>query len=145
MPPVYFRCGHLGADPLHYQIPGDPSRLVLPVTEMRDVLEDGIHLFNDERYFEAHEAFEDLWRVATGDLKLFYQGVVQACAGLVKHQRGEDGPAVTLLHKGLAKIESAGPSCRSGIDTAALAADLRRTLHDLEHGYPPGPPAIRRA
>lgn len=112
---------------------------------MLDPLEAGISHFNRREYFEAHEAFEDLWRASSGDLRLLYQGVVQACAGLVKHQRGQDSSAITLLRRGLAKLEAAPASCRTGIDMERLARDLRGVLDDLFQGRPFRPPAMRRS
>ena len=82
------------------------------------VLRRGIEHFNAARYFEAHEAFEDLWRAESGDLRLIYQGLTQACAGLVKHQRGQPGPAATLIRRGLDKLEAAHPS--SGFTLTAV-------------------------
>ncbi|HEY3175239.1 MAG TPA: DUF309 domain-containing protein [Candidatus Polarisedimenticolia bacterium] len=109
---------------------------------MSDSLERGIALFNTGLYFEAHEVFEDLWRASAGDRRLVYQGIVQACAGLVKHQRCEPASARTLLGKGLAKLEAASPSCRPGVDIAGLAEALRRVLRAIEAGVSFPPPVM---
>jgi hypothetical protein len=42
---------------------------------------------------------------AEGDLKTALQGLVQICAGLHKHARGEESGARYLLGRGLAKLE----------------------------------------
>ena len=110
---------------------------------MHERLETGIRHFNGQEYFEAHEAFEDLWRAASGDLRLLYQGVVQACAGLVKHQRGQDASARTLLQKGLAKLEAAPSPPGSGLDVDRLVIELRRILDALKADRPFDPPAMR--
>jgi hypothetical protein len=147
MPPVYFRCGHHAENGIPYQIPGDHSHLDMARTPPPDplrTLDEGIILFNESRYFEAHEEFEDLWRVSTGDLRLIYQGAVQACAGLVKHQRGQNPSALTLIRKGLAKLEAAPHSTPCGFDIEAFVGGLRRALDALEAGRPFEPPAMRR-
>jgi hypothetical protein len=148
MPPVYFRCGHHAENGIPYQIRGEHSRLDMPPTAPPDplrTLDEGILLFNESRYFEAHEAFEDLWRVSTGDLRLVYQGVVQACAGLVKHQRGQNEPALTLLRKGLAKLQAGPVSGSCGFDVASLIEALRGVIDALQARLPFAPPAMHRS
>ncbi|HKY30996.1 MAG TPA: DUF309 domain-containing protein [Candidatus Polarisedimenticolia bacterium] len=105
-------------------------------------LQEAIALFNEARWFEAHEAFEDLWRASRGETRSLYQGIVQACAGLVKQQRGQPGPAVTLLLRGLGRIEAAPPACCPEIDAAGLAARLRAILGPVGAGARFEPPSI---
>ena len=109
---------------------------------MQDPLARGITLFNSGCYFEAHEAFEDLWRASEGELRVVYQGVVQACAGLVKHQRGEPASALTLLGKGLGKLEAAPASCRPGIDVAGLARALNEVVRAIDARVSFAPPVM---
>ena len=42
----------------------------------------GIAHFNAREFFEAHEAWEDLWRAYRGELRLFYKGLIQAAVAL---------------------------------------------------------------
>lgn len=98
---------------------------------MRNAFDRGIELFNSGRYFEAHEAFEELWRESGGDLRSLCQGLVQICAGLVKHQRAQPGPARTLLAKGLLRLEATPPSCRPDINIARLIRDLNNVVRAL--------------
>ncbi len=47
-----------------------------------------IRLFNDERFFEAHEALEDLWReTEEGSERDFYHALIQIAAAYVHVQR----------------------------------------------------------
>lgn len=49
----------------------------------------GIALFNDGRFWHAHEEWEDAWRAtADPDTRLFYKGIIQTTAALVHWQRG---------------------------------------------------------
>ena len=45
---------------------------------------DGIALFNDHEFFEAHEVWEDIWHEAYGTKFEFYQGMIQ-CAVALEH------------------------------------------------------------
>lgn len=107
-------------------------------------LAEGIDLFNACRYFEAHEAFEDLWREADGDLRPPYQGLVQVCAGLVKHARGQPEPASRLIRRGLRKLEAAPAGCLTEFNFPDFAAGMRAILERLESGRSFPPPAMGR-
>jgi hypothetical protein len=97
---------------------------------MPDLLEDGIIFFNAGRYFEAHEAWEDMWREARGPLRFFYQGLVQAAVGLHHLSRGNLNGASAQLEKSLSKLEQYPDSfCR--LDNRKLILDLRDVLNDL--------------
>ena len=47
----------------------------------------GIEHFNAERYFDAHEVWEEVWLRSSGDTKLFYQMLIQAAVGLHHYER----------------------------------------------------------
>ena len=111
---------------------------------MDEAFERGIELFNTGHYFEAHEAFEDVWRESQGELRLLCQGLVQACAGLVKHQRNQPDPAGTLLVKGLSRLEATPPSCRPDINIEQLIRDLKTVVRALRMRVSFEPPLIAR-
>ena len=49
---------------------------------------DGIGLFNDREWFEAHETWEEVWHMASGRKKKFYQGLIQLAVTLEHVRRG---------------------------------------------------------
>ena len=55
-------------------------------TDEAKVFHEGIRLFNEGDWFEAHEIWEDIWHVASGPRKKFYQGLIQ-CAVTIEHVR----------------------------------------------------------
>ena len=110
---------------------------------MGDLLEEGIIFFNDGRYFEAHEAWEDLWRPTRGPLRLFYQGLVQAAVGMHHLSRGNLNGARAQLGKSLSKLEQY-PARFCRIDNAKLIADLRNVLDRGDGGAHPFPRVIRQ-
>lgn len=59
------------------------DRLIFP----REYFE-GIRHFNEGRYFDAHEIWEEAWLRASGETKLFYQMLIQAAVGLHHYERG---------------------------------------------------------
>jgi predicted metal-dependent hydrolase len=92
-----------------------------------DLLRAGIFFFNEGRYFEAHEAWEDLWRPTRGPLRLYYQGLVQAAVGMHHLGRGNRNGAQAQISKSLAKLEQY-PAAFCQIDNAKLIEDLRQVL-----------------
>jgi predicted metal-dependent hydrolase len=65
----------------------------------------GRALFNSGLYFEAHEAWEDAWRVETGTIRLTLHGLIQVAAGLHKATRqNQPKGCVHLLGAGLEKL-----------------------------------------
>jgi predicted metal-dependent hydrolase len=98
---------------------------------MSDLLQDGIDRFNAAQYFEAHEAWEDLWRPTRGPLRLFYQGLVQAAVGLHHLAHGNVNGATAQLQKSLSKLEQY-PEKFCQIDNHSLTSALRRILSSLK-------------
>lgn len=55
-------------------------------------------LFNQQRFFEAHEVLEELWLPCRNGRKgPFYKGLIQLAGAFVHVQKGRYGPAVSLL------------------------------------------------
>jgi predicted metal-dependent hydrolase len=96
-------------------------------------LNQGIFFFNSGRYFEAHEVWEEMWRDEQGNLRLFYQGLVQAAVGLHHFARNNLLGARLQLSKALAKLDLY-PAETEGIDLAGLRRDLEAILGSLEKG-----------
>lgn len=49
---------------------------------------EALELFQSGRYFDAHEAFEELWRESEGAERDFYQGWLLLAAALFHRDRG---------------------------------------------------------
>ncbi len=45
-------------------------------------------LYRQEKFFEAHEVLEGLWRETKGETRDFYHGLIQLAAALVHFQKG---------------------------------------------------------
>jgi len=65
----------------------------------QELIEEARRYFNSERYWEAHETLESIWRNATGDEKRYLQGVILVCAAFVHHQKREEGIALGVLRR----------------------------------------------
>ena len=99
--------------------PAEGSRLRSPLTK---ALHEGISLFNERQFFEAHEVWEDGWRTADGEARLLLHGLIQIAAGFHKLQCRQPGGAVALLSKGAEKLATVGPDLARRLDLRSLLA-----------------------
>ena len=88
-------------------------------------LADGLALARAERYFEAHEAFEDAWRAAGPDERDFFQGLVHVVVAWYQDGRGNETGCGRQLEKAARRLAAYAPRHR-GVDVASLLAQVER-------------------
>jgi len=113
---------------------------------MNQVLEEGIRLFNTQKYFEAHEALEAVWLKAEGEEKTFLHGLIQVAAAFHHYTRSNPAGFRSLLEKSWRKLERFG-DVRDELDLAGLRKQLQpwRDLLDFNRGQrPANPPPLPR-
>jgi uncharacterized protein len=93
-------------------------------TTIRRKLEEGRDLFNERRFFEAHEAWEEAWLVEEGPARLRLQGLIQIAAGFHKAGQGAPLGCARLLEAGLEKLAAAGPDPELEAFAEAVRASL---------------------
>lgn len=85
----------------------------------------GIDHFNKLEFWEAHEAWEELWLAAESDLDQFLQGLIQVAAAYHHLKRGTFRGGVRLFDAGLARLAKFdATTCgvdRSAVENAARA------------------------
>jgi len=95
--------------------------------------ERGIELFNAGKFFEAHEAWEEIWLGERGGEKAFLQGLIQVAAAFHHQQRGNRKGMESLLAAGLAKLEKL-PDTHRGIRLASRRSDAKEWAERLSKG-----------
>ena len=93
---------------------------------IEELFQQGIDLFNEGRFFECHEAWEQAWLRSSGEEKLFYQGMIQAAVAILHAQRGNIEGARSLRAKALDKLRPL-PGDHMGI----ALDELRRALEEF--------------
>ena len=94
------------------------------------LLGEGIRLFNQGRWFEAHEVLEEAWLAEPTPLRRLYQGILQVGVCLHHARRGNRAGALSLLDRGMSLLAPFEPR-RLGVDVERLvrdAAAARRAL-----------------
>lgn len=111
-----------------------------------DFFEQGIDLFNEGRFFECHEAWEEIWKRSDGAAKDFYQGLIQAAVAILHAQRGNLEGARSLYEKASARLDPI-PHEHMGLAVGELRIGLSRFIETAicANGSPlPKPPRLRR-
>lgn len=89
--------------------------------------ERGVALFNQGKFFEAHEAWEESWLAEHEPEKIFLQGLIQVAAAFHHAQRRNTRGMRSLLAAGLAKLSQFAGDHR-GIGVRALCEEARTCL-----------------
>jgi len=111
----------------------NPFRLILaspmPVPYDPHYLQ-GIAYFNDGKYFEAHEVWEEVWMPCSGDAKRFYQGLIQVAVCLHHFEKGNTRGARKLYHSSRRYLSAYG-RWYEGIDLTRLLQGMQHCLAEV--------------
>src|SRR6266542_572181 len=97
----------------------------MPAELERKLYLDGIQLFNEHEFFEAHEVWEDIWHMAYGLKHSFYQGMIQ-CSVALEHYRRSNPRGVISLHHRYQKKFANVPAVFMGLDVTAFLGEMER-------------------
>jgi uncharacterized protein len=91
----------------------------------------GILLFNERRYFEAHEELEAAWRDERGKVRELYQGVLEAGVTYLHIRRGNYPGAMKVYRRSMRWLRDWPGVCR-GADVGQLRVDLETAISELQ-------------
>ena len=83
--------------------------------EKEQGIKDGIFYFNNERFWECHEAFEGVWNKCYGREKELVQGIILVAVAFAHEQENEESIGVNMLTRALEKLGTS-PSEYHSID-----------------------------
>ena len=110
---------------------------------MPDLLDEGIILFNSDRFYEAHEVWEDLWRLTPASpLKTCYQGLIQTAVGMYHLTNLNEAGAASQLQKAIRNLE-AGGAAAPDLDLEGLVQHLHGILIGMSSGVTVSPRIVR--
>lgn len=90
----------------------------------------GILFFNEHDFFEAHEAWEDLWSESHGAERRFYQGLIQAAVSLFHFGNGNLGGAIKQYRSSYDYMKTCG-SPFLGLDVDDFWQQMARCFEPL--------------
>lgn len=108
----------------YFAVEGDERDAYLEAQTPEALLQLGIDLYNTGHYWNAHEAWEQVWLDSEREMRNFYQGLIQVTAAFVHVTRNEYPGAVRLLDAGIDKLERY-PDTFMGVKLGALLEGAR--------------------
>jgi hypothetical protein len=87
----------------------------------------GISLFNEGRYFEAHEELEAAWRAEPDKVRELYQGILEAGVTYLHLLRGNYAGALKVYGRSMRWLRSWPEICR-GVCVGQLRTDMEAAI-----------------
>ena len=100
-----------------------------------NALDEALDLFNSQKWYEAHDAFEEIWNGLNGDERQIIQGILQVSVSQFHLSKGNLNGAMILLGEGLGRIKSR-VSVDLGIDLCSFCKSLEVLLDKLHSKVP---------
>ncbi len=98
-----------------------------PQIEPGEAIREGLEMFNEERFWESHEALESAWRKASGAEKEILQGIILVAAALVHLQKDEIAVTLSVMGRAYDKLTSYH-SEHFNINIDSLRDDISRMI-----------------
>jgi len=91
----------------------------------------GMELFNQGRYFDAHEALEAAWRAESGPVRDLYRGILQVGVVYLNITQLNYPGALKVFQRCLKWLQPWPDICR-GVDIGRLKQDLEKVMASLQ-------------
>ncbi len=98
-------------------------------TSKDDGIRDGIFYFNHERYWEAHEAWEGVWKKCKGSEKILVQGLILLAVSFAHCQKNDVTIGLGMLDRVEEKIGNSTGSYH-GINIDSIKYRVAKMKHD---------------
>ena len=90
-----------------------------------------LNFFNNHQWYEAHDAFEEIWNTLDGDERQVIQGILQVSVSQFHLSKGNLNGATILLGEGLGRIKTR-TNINLGIDLESFCQSLEDLLRKLQ-------------
>jgi predicted metal-dependent hydrolase len=91
---------------------------------------EGLILFNEGKYFEAHEELETAWKDEKGKIRELYQGILQAGVTYLHITRGNYAGALKVYGRSMRRLRGWPETCR-GVAVGQLRRDLEAAIEEV--------------
>jgi hypothetical protein len=108
---------------------------VSPVGIPANVISEARGLFNEERYWEAHEVLEGLWKSTQGSERQLLQGLILTAAALVHVQKNETGVVGRMLEDAAQRLKNQ-PATYFGLDMRAFSRAIQKMILTRTYNFP---------
>lgn len=91
---------------------------------------EGLRLFNEGKYFEAHEALEVAWLEEKGKIRDLYRGILQVGVAYLHITRGNYDGAVKVYKRSQRWLKDWSAICR-GVQVEELRRDAEAAIYEV--------------
>ena len=102
------------------------------INSFQQYLYRAINLYNSSEWYEAHDAFENIWNTLDGDERQIIQGILQVSVSQFHLSKGNLNGATILLGEGLGRIRTR-TNTNLGIDLDSFCKCLENLLRKLQY------------
>ena len=102
------------------------------IKSFEDNFFNALNLFNNQKWYEAHDAFEEIWNTLDGDKRQVIQGILQVSVSQFHLSRGNINGATILLGEGLGRIKNR-TNINLGVDLKSFCKSLEEILIKLQY------------
>jgi hypothetical protein len=95
--------------------------------DKEEAISRALQLFNDEKYWGAHEALEGVWKASAGDEKSMLNGIILVAAAFVHDEKGEQEVCLSILKRAVKKLNGASGTYH-GIDLRKVVMQVAKIL-----------------
>jgi uncharacterized protein len=92
---------------------------------------EGMRLFNEGNFFDAHEELEIAWKEETGEVRDLYRGILQVAVTYLHITRGNYNGAVKVYERSLKWMQGWNDVCR-GINVKKFRSDAEAVMREVE-------------
>ena len=103
----------------------------LTTEHFKESFEEALNLFNNQKWYEAHDAFEEIWNELDGDERQIIQGILQVAVSQFHLSKGNTNGAMILLGEGLGRIKTR-VSTNLSVDLRSFCKSLESILIKLQ-------------
>lgn len=94
--------------------------------EKHEAIAQSVHLFNEEKYWSAHEILESVWKLSRGNEKDLLNGIILLSAAFVHDEKNEPDICISILKRALKKLESS-----SGIYYGIQVDEMKNRIRSI--------------
>jgi rubrerythrin len=91
---------------------------------------EGIRLFNDQKFFEAHEELEIAWNEERGSVRDLYRGILQVAVTCLHITRGNYDGAIKVHERSVKWLQGWSGVCR-GIHVGKLGENVDAVMKEV--------------
>ncbi len=91
----------------------------------------GLKLFNEQKFFEAHEELESAWRAEKDEVRNLYQGILQVAVFYLHIVRGNYAGALKVYARSMKRLEDF-PDVYFGVQVKKLRSDAGNVFNALQ-------------